>query len=311
MLRVPALTLTLAVLPAMAFATPEGWKPLLEPTELAVIAAQTPELRIVHVTGAADGPVIAGAVFSPYAKWRAGPTNPGAILPEMEYEIEITRLGIDADTPVVIVHAGTDASDMGAAARVYWTLKSVGVQDLALLNGGFAAWTEAGLPVAATAATLTESDFEANWDNTWSITTAEVAALSASGDARLLDSRPQGFFEGLQWSIARPGTIRGAENLQFGSFFDGKRMVSPERAAEIVAAKGITGDRDLVSFCNTGHWAALNWFALSELAGVDGVRLYAASMAEYTQNGHALDNEPNRVQYLWRSTKKWVEGLLS
>ena len=311
MLRLPALTLTLAALPVMAFATPEGWKPLLEPAELAAIAAQTPDLRIVHVTGAADGPVIAGAAFSPYAKWRAGPTNPGAILPELEYEVEITRLGIDADTPVVIVHAGTDASDMGAAARVYWTLKSVGVQDLALLNGGFAAWTGAGLPVAAAATTLTESDFEANWDNTWTITTEEVAALSASGEARLLDSRPQSFFEGLQWSIARPGTIRGAENLQFASFFDGKRMVSPERAAEVAAAQGLTEGRDLVSFCNTGHWAALNWFALSELAGIDGVRLYAASMAEYTQNGHALDNEPTRVEYIWRSTKRWVEGLFS
>lgn len=311
MLRVPALTLTLAALPVMALATPEGWKPLLEPAELAAIVAQHPETRIVHVTGAADGPVIAGAAFSPYAKWRAGPTNPGAILPELEYEVEITRLGIEAETPVVIVHAGTDPTDMGAAARVYWTLKSVGVQDLALLNGGFAAWTEAGLPVAATASTPPESDFQAIWDDAWTITTADVAALSASGDARLLDSRPAGFFEGLQWTIARPGTIRGAENLQYAAFFEGNRMVSPERALEIATAQGIAEGRDLVSFCNTGHWAALNWFALSEVAGIDGVRLYAASMAEYTQNGHALDNEPTRVQYLWRSTKRWVEGLFS
>jgi thiosulfate/3-mercaptopyruvate sulfurtransferase len=47
-------------------------------------------------------------------------------------------LGIEADTPVVVVHAGANQTDMGAAARVYWTLKSLGVQDLALLNGGFA-----------------------------------------------------------------------------------------------------------------------------------------------------------------------------
>ena len=266
-------------------------------------------MRIVHVTGATDK-LIAGAQYSPYAKWRAGPTNPGAILPELEYEIEITRLGIDADTPVVIVHEGKDASDMGAAARVYWTLKSLGVQDLALLNGGFAAWTAAGLPVASAPAQVAESDFMGEWNTEWSITTAEVAALSASGDARLIDSRPASFFEGLQWSIARPGTIQGAENLHFAAFFDGKTLVSPERAKAIATEAGVTDGRDLVSFCNTGHWAALNWFALSELAGIEGVRLYAASMAEYTQQGHALDNEPTRIEYIWRSTKRWIEGLM-
>ncbi len=310
MLRNTALTLTLIALPSLAFAAPDGWKPLLSPAELVAIAADTPNLRIIHVTGAPDKGVIEGAQFSPYAKWRAGPTNPGAVLPELEYEIEITRLGIDDTTPVVIVHEGKDASDMGAAARVYWTLKSVGVPDLALLNGGFAAWQEAGLPVSATPVTVAESDFAAEWREDWSITTSEVAALSAAGDARLLDSRPEGFFQGIAWSIARPGTIKGAENLQFTKFFEGKTLVAPERVAQIAAEAGLNGQTDLVSFCNTGHWAALNWFALSEVAELEGVRLYAASMAEYTQQGHVLDNEPSRVKYLWLSTKRWVEGLI-
>lgn len=309
MLRITALTLTLTALPSLALAAPDGWKTLLSPAELAAIVADTPNLRIIHVTGAPDKGVIEGGQFSPYAKWRAGPTNPGAILPELEYEIEITRLGIDETTPVVIVHEGKDASDMGAAARVYWTLKSLGVPDLALLNGGFAAWQTAGLPVAATPATVEDSNFMGEWSTQWSITTSEVAALSAAGDARLLDSRPEGFFKGVAWSIARPGTIQGAENLQFSRFFDGATMVAPERVAQIAAESGLNGEADLVSFCNTGHWAAMNWFALSEVAGLEGVRLYAASMAEYTQQGHALDNEPSRVAYLWLSTKRWVEGF--
>ncbi len=309
MLRNTALTLTLIALPSLAFAAPEGWKPLLTPAELAAIAADTPNLRIVHVTGAPDNGVIEGAQFSPYAKWRAGPTNPGAVLPEMEYELEITRLGIDETTPVVIVHAGTDPSDMGAAARIYWTLKSLGVPDLALLNGGFAAWQDAGLPVASTPATVAESDFMGDWSTEWSITTSEVAELSVAGSGRLVDSRPEGFFQGVAWSIARPGTIKGAESLQFGAFFDGNTMVAPERVSQIVTDAGLSGEADLVSFCNTGHWAALNWFAMSEIAGLDDVRMYAASMAEYTQHGHALDNEPGRVAYLWLSTKRWIEGL--
>ena len=48
------------------------------------------------------------------------------------------------DTPVVVVHQGTNQTDFGAAARVYWTLKSSGIAPLAILNGGMNAWAAAG-----------------------------------------------------------------------------------------------------------------------------------------------------------------------
>jgi thiosulfate/3-mercaptopyruvate sulfurtransferase len=103
--------------------------------------------------------------------------------------------------------------------------------------------------------------------------------------------------------------VRSAENLEYGDFFEGNRMVTPERAREVATEKGLLDAPITVSFCNTGHWAALNWFALSELAEVENTRLYAESMAEYAIHGHELDNEPTRIAYLWRSTKRWVEGL--
>ena len=308
----PTLGATLALglgLPMAAVATPEGWSPLLEPAGLAGLLEAEDNIRIVHVSGDFEAGHIPGAAFSAYSAWRGGPANPGALLDPETYATEAARLGIDTDTPVVIVHSGANPSDMGTAARVYWTLKSLGVQDLALLNGGFAAWAEADLPVSTTPGTIEQSDFTGNWHEDWYISTAEVADLVDSGEARLIDSRPQGFFEGIAWSIARPGTVRGAENVEFADFFDGNRMVNPDRAREIAFANGLEDAPITVSFCNTGHWAALNWFALSELAGIENTRLYAESMAEYAQSGYALDNEPGRIAFLWRSTVRWVEGL--
>ena len=309
MLRTTALSLSLVALPTLAFATPQGWSPLLEPAELASIMEAEENIRIIHVSGDFAAGHIPGAAHSPYANWRGGPSNPGALLPELEYELEAARVGVEADIPTVIVHSGESQTDMGTAARVYWTLKSLGVQDLALLNGGFAAWAGAELPVSTTPVEIAETDFMAEWNDEWYISTTEVADLVERGEARLLDSRPSGFFEGIAWSIARPGTVRGAENLEYGAFFEGNRMVTPERARDVAAQKDLLESPVTVSFCNTGHWAALNWFALSELAGVENTRLYAESMAEYTIHGHELDNEPTRVAYLWRSTKRWVEGL--
>ncbi len=309
MLRNTALTLSLIALPSLALAAPDGWSPLLEPAELAAMLEADEDIRIIHVTGDFSAGHIPGAAHSPYANWRGGPSNPGALLPELEYELEAARVGVEADLPIVLVHAGDSPTDMGAAARVYWTLKSLGVQDLALLNGGFAAWQEAQLPVSTTPTEIEETGFMAEWRDDWYISTREVEALVASGEARLLDSRPEGFFQGLAWSIARPGTIRSAENLEFGDFFEGNRMVSPDRAGEIAEAKDLTDAPITVSFCNTGHWAALNWFALSELAGIENTRLYAESMAEYAIHSAELDNEPSRIAYLWRSTRRWVEGF--
>jgi len=181
---------------------------------------------------------------------------------------------------VVVVHAGADPTDMGTATRVYWTLKSLGVADLAVLNGGLAGWTEAGLPTAAPAV-VAPSTFAPELSDKWRITTAEIAAMVDSGEAaRLVDARPSGFFEGVQWSIARPGTIRGAESFTFERWFEGDAMVDAARARAIAVDNGLTDAPLTVSFCNTGHWASINWFARSELADVDNVRLYAESMAE-------------------------------
>lgn len=297
-------------LPALALAAPPGWAPLLEPGELAEILERDASVRVIHVTGDFAAGHIPGAAAAPYPQWRGPAENPGALRDVAHLGDLVRSLGIEADTPVAVIHSGQNATDMGAAARVYWTLRSLGVADAALVNGGFAAWREAGLPVSTEPAEIAPSGFEPVWSDAWRVSTAEVEALVDSGEARLIDARPEGFFRGLTWSIARPGTIRGADNLQFEQFFDGTRMLGAETVARIAAAHGADeGPTLTVSFCNTGHWAAINWFALSEIAGVPDTRLYAESMAEWTAAGGALDNAPHRVAIYWTQTRNWIEGI--
>lgn len=298
--------LATAVFPSISTAAPEGWKPLLAPAELSAILEGDEDVHVIRVTGDYTAGHIPGSVWAPYAEWRGPEDNPGQLPSFDDLEMLVLRLGVNADTPIVLVHNGGDQTDMGAAARVYWTLKTMGVDDLALLNGGFEAWKAAGLEVATDAVEPEMGDFVAEVTDTWRVTTDDVRTLVESGDARLVDARPSGFFEGIQWSIARPGTLKGAENLTYDVWFDGNDMVGPDRAREIAEEYGQTDAAVTVSFCNTGHWAALNWFALSELAGVPETKLYAESMAEWTQAGGALDNEPGRMAYYWLATKKWV-----
>lgn len=298
------------LLPLPALAAPQGWTVLLEPAQLSNILAATASVRILHVSGDYDAGHIPGAVAASYAAFRGPQSNPGALPPLTALTAEVQRLGISVQTPVVIVHAGSNAADFGAAARVYWTLKSLGVKDLALLNGGFAAWQSASLPVSSEATTVAQSTFVPEWHDQWQVTTSDVEALVIDKKARLIDARQSEFFDGLQASSGRPGTIKGAGNLSFTHFFDGSRVKPQTQVAEIIAAYSQPQAPVTVSFCNTGHLAAINWFILSELQGVPNTRLYAESMTEWSMADRPMDNQPNRLRHYWHMTTTWFSSLL-
>ncbi|MDY0207426.1 MAG: hypothetical protein RBR82_12515, partial [Pseudomonas sp.] len=78
----------------------------------------------------------------------------------------------------------------------------------------------------------------------------------------------------------------------------------------LVREQGLDQAQETVSFCNTGHWAATNWFVLSELAGLKDVRLYPASLAEWTQDtaGLPMDNTPSRFEQLQAKFSKLVNN---
>ncbi|MDT8429691.1 MAG: rhodanese-like domain-containing protein [Pseudomonadales bacterium] len=317
---VPRLRLLLVVLLAqfslLAIAAPQGWSPLLEPAGLASMLASSSEsaatVRIVQVTGNYQEGHIPGAVFSAYGQWRGPQENPGA-LPEISHLVDLVQeLGITAQTPVVVVHQGSSAADMGAATRVYWTLKSLGVVDLAVLNGGFNAWREAGLPVSTAAETVAASSFVPRWQDTWQISTAEIETLVSTGEphqARLIDARTEGFFRGEQSVVARAGTIKGAGNVSYESWFEGNRMRSTPLLASTLINQELPTAPLTVSFCNTGHLASINWFVMSELTGVENTRLYAESMGEWSQANRPMDNQPSRMSIYWDKTMTWLDSL--
>lgn len=294
-----------------AWSAPQGWKPLLEPAELSAILDSGENVRVVRVSGDFDKGHVPGAEYSAYSDWRGPKENPGALRDLEHYQALVQNLGIAADTPVVVVHEGDDQTDMGAAARVYWTLKSLGVHDLALLNGGFEAWKKAGLKVETETNSVQKSDWQPQFSDQWRVSTAEVEKHVEAKDAHLVDARPESFFKGVMWTIAKPGTLPNATSLTYSTWFKGNRMVGAEEARKIAEEHGQTDAPLTVSFCNTGHWAAINWFALSEMAKVPNTRLYAESMAEWTKADRPIANQPGALTYYWLSTKRWVSGLFS
>jgi thiosulfate/3-mercaptopyruvate sulfurtransferase len=230
-------------------------------------------------------------VSVPYGRWRGPAENPGAPISDEALTTLLRGAGIERDTPVVVVYQGETQSDFGAAARVYWTLKSAGIERIAILNGGFKAWQSAGLPVSTEPTVPVPSTITATLSPTWTATVEDVTAASrGDGGAVLVDARPEAFFRGetKHEAASVAGTLANAVNLVHARWFAPEQTTISAPDAAITRARELAAQAQgapIVSFCNTGHWAATNWFALSEIAGIENVRMYPESMVGYTRRG--------------------------
>lgn len=291
-LRAAALVLLVAAaLPALAADLP----PLVDANWLKT-HLRDDNLVVLDIRSAIDGggaqayeaAHIPGSVHSDYDKagWRVTRNNVPFMVPSTaELEKLIGDLGIDEDGHVVVVPAGVNVLDFGSAARTYWTLKYAGVKSVAILDGGVAAWREAGLPIEAGATKPSPKIFTATIDKSILAEATDVEKLAASGGASLVDARPATFFTGKEKAPAASayGHIPGALSLDSDAFYDSKSNRLKPKAELAKIAEAVPAG-PAVAYCNTGHWAATDWFVLHELLGRKEARLYAGSMVEWTSN---------------------------
>lgn len=290
-------------------------QPLLSATELQARLADA-KVRVIDIRDAkAYGENhIPGALNAPYGSWRGPANNPGELPPLPKLTALIQGLGLAPDTHAVVVSSGSDASDFGASARIYWTLKVLGLKELSVLNGGMKAWGEAKLPQNKDAAKVAASTYAPDkLDARWIVSKDEVLARVKSNQAALIDARPADFYKGDTRHPAAKvnGTLKGALSLEHDKWFvpGTSSFVSPEVAKKIAAEYKLDPNRETVSFCNTGHWAATNWFAMSEVLQQKDVKLYPGSMVEWTNDLASLpmDNVPGRMKQLMLDTQLWIQ----
>jgi thiosulfate/3-mercaptopyruvate sulfurtransferase len=107
-------------------------------------------------------------------------------------------------------------------------------------------------------------------------------ASAVEGPTRLLDVRSIDEFLGTDVRAARGGRIPGAKHRIFSDFVapDGRLRSAPEALA-ILRGTGVDPDELRATYCQGGVRAALAWFVLHELAGLDGLRSYAESWEEW------------------------------
>lgn len=230
---------------------------------------------------------VPGAVNAPYstAGWRAEVNGvPGMLPPLDQITKTIGALGVSNDSHVVIVPNGTDSSEFGGATRVYWTFKVLGHDAVSILDGGQRAWEAAGGELSTDAAKPVAATFTGELKTALLATTADVEKARAGG-IKLIDGRPAAQFRGEAKSpiVRVAGTIPGSKNIENGKLYDADKasFASKEAVAALSKGAGLAADEENIAFCNTGHWASVVWFGLSEIEGNKNTRMYDGSMAEW------------------------------
>ena len=239
---------------------------------------------------------IPGAVYSNYLEdgWRVKSKDgvPG-ILPELsDLENLIQNLGISNNDHVIIVSGGNSSTDFGSAARIYWTLKTLSHDQVSILNGGFKSWQEENLPLESGTNNLPKSDFKAVFNNKYLALSEDVKNIIGSSNAELIDARPKIQYTGEEKSniVSRYGTIKSSKNLEQNSltFPNSSKLKPVSEIEDLLLISGIDRNLNKITFCNTGHWATVSWFALSEYLGLEGVKMYDGSLAEWDNLGYEI-----------------------
>lgn len=233
--------------------------------------------------------------------WRAGHV-PGAIYADLERDLSapvtaatgrhplpavadlaatFSRFGISDRTRVVAYDAGNGAY----ASRLWWMLRWLGHDAVAVLDGGFAAWTGEGRAVTADEPVRAPARFVAHPRPGMLCAADEIPQALARGEA-LVDVRGAERFRGeVEPLDAVAGHVPGAVNLPFTGNLgaDGRFLAPAALARRLREDAGIEPGRAIVCMCGSGVTACQGLLAL-EAAGIGGARLYAGSWSEWIRD---------------------------
>jgi thiosulfate/3-mercaptopyruvate sulfurtransferase len=231
-----------------------------------------------------DAGHIPGSVYVDWTKDIIDPSDPVPVQiasPE-SFAAAMEERGIGSDSRVIIV----DHTGGHFATRLWWALNYYGHGDAAVLDGGFKKWVAEGRPVTTSSSVPRAAHFVCSVRPELLVDVDEVAALSASGEALIVDARDEPTYTGAVWRGSRKGHIPGAINLASKSLYEADgTLKSREELARIVEAAGITPETRVVAYCNGGVTATGVLFALEQLGYRNGSN-YDGSWNEW---GERLD----------------------
>jgi len=224
---------------------------------------------------------IPGAVFFDIDHIADRSSNLPHMLPSPEAFAEaVSRLGLSPSHRIVVY----DGHGIFSAPRVWWTLRVMGFDQVAVLDGGLKAWRAAGHPLATGAPAPEPVEISVRPQPQLVRALSDVQAAIEDSTVQILDARPAARFRGEApepRAGLRGGHMPGACNLPWNALVDSDGALrAPDDLRAAFAVAGINLDRPIIATCGSGVSAAVLALALARL-GVDEVPIYDGSWSEW------------------------------
>ncbi len=171
------------------------------------------------------------------------------------------------------------------STRVWWMLRSIGFDNVAVLDGGWEKWQREQRPVsdqppAHAPGTLSVQARPAMW-----VDKAAMLDMIERGSPVTLNALAPEVYSGEKNQYGRPGHLPGTHNVYYGSLIDpdSGEFLPPEKLRELFQASGALETGQVITYCGGGISATMDCLAL-ELCGQKKVAVYDGSMSEWVRD---------------------------
>jgi thiosulfate/3-mercaptopyruvate sulfurtransferase len=190
---------------------------------------------------------------------------------------KLSAIGVNSQKTLVVAY---DDSRLAFASRLWWLLRYLGHEQVAVLDGGFSGWQKAGYAVTDVIPTAERGTFISQLQAEQVVDFAYVKNHKDSENVILIDSREGERYRGEKEPIDKiAGHIPGAINYPWQEVTDASGCVIPQ-LEQSQRWQNIDTNKEILVYCGSGVTACVNLLSLA-IAGVPTAKLYAGSWSDW------------------------------
>lgn len=250
------------------------------------VADNMNSIKVIDVSSKGyDKGHIPGAVQIKWGSEVFSPETDHMVLGLAEIERVMGKLGVTPNDHIVLYDGDGSPHQV---TRIYWTMKYWHFPKVSVMDGGIALWEKEKRIVTAEATKAGRTNVEVIFPPNTKIRamySPDIMHALATGEATIVDARHESFYKGEKYSLdkwVRSGHIPGATNVfTLDSLNEDKTFKPVAELKALFEKAGVTADKNIITYCDTGVLASHAWFVMSELLGYKNVKVYDGSMREY------------------------------
>ena len=208
-------------------------------------------------------------------------TLPFMMPPAEQFAAAMAAQGVGDDAVVVLYNKGLPMW----ATRVWWMLRSIGFEQVAVLNGGVDKWLQEGRPQSTAAPAHARGQLSVRAQMDMWVDKAAMLRLIEDGQPVAVNALAPAVYSGEKNQYGRPGHLPGTFNVYYGDLIDPVtgEFHPPQALRPLFEPSAALAAERVVAYCGGGISATMDALAL-HLCGQRNVAVYDGSMSEWVKD---------------------------